>query len=283
MRLTTEQHQADWASRVEYYAREAVDKTRPFAEALVAFVDPPPGARVLDVATGPGVVAIEAAKRVGLAGVVVAADFIPHWEPHVAAAAQAAGAGNVEFKTMPAEALAFASDSFDVVLCQFGLMFIPDPARALGEMHRVLRPGGALGVAVWSVAERVGLFLMSRMLGAALPPPPGEPPPSPTSMGEPGLIERLVADAGFTRVTVERVTRAFDVADAETAWREWSETPGSPMAGGLASLSGAERDRLRRDVIAALEQYRQGDLLSIPSEAILVKGVKPAGASTDSE
>jgi SAM-dependent methyltransferase len=276
MTMTNERRQAEWVERVEYYAREAVDKTRPFAEALVALVDPPAGARVLDVATGPGVVAVEAAKRVGPAGEVLATDFIPDWEPFVAAAAREAGVTTVSFATMPAEALGLPDDAFDVALCQFGLMFVPDAPRALTEMRRVLRPGGTVGVSVWSVAEKVGLFLMSRILGAALPPPPGDPPPSPTSMGDPGLIEGLVAKAGFENPTVERVTRSFVLVDAETAWREWSEAPGSPAARGLQSLSPAERDGVRRDVIAALEGYRRGEAIEITSEAILVRATKPA-------
>ncbi len=282
MTAPTDPRQADWAQRVEYYAREAVDKTRPFAEALVALIDPPAGARVLDVATGPGVAAIEAAKWIGPTGSVIAADFIPHWEPHVRRAMRETGVTNVDFRTMPADALDLPDASMDIVLCQFGLMFVPDPSRALVEMRRVLRPGGTLGVGVWSIAEKVGLFLMSRILGAMLPPPPGDPPPSPLSMGEPGLIEELVFGAGFEKVAVERVTRSFTLADAETAWREWSEQPDSPAAAGLASLSESERDRVRREVIAALETYRRGDEIAVESEAILVTAVKP-GERWDSE
>jgi SAM-dependent methyltransferase len=272
---TIEQRQAEWAERVDYYAREAVDKTRPFAEALVALVAPPPGSRVLDVASGPGVVAIEAARRIGPAGAVLATDFIADWEPYITAAAEDAGVTTVEFRTMAAESLDLPDGSVDVALCQFGLMFVPDAPHALGELRRVLRPGGLLGVAVWSVAEKVGLFVMARILGDALPPPPGDPPPSPVSMGEPGLIEGLITAAGFEDLTVERVIRSFDLEDAETAWRVWSEAPGNPAARGLASLTPGERERVRCDIIAALEQFRQEDAITVPSEAILVRAVKP--------
>jgi SAM-dependent methyltransferase len=283
MTPTNEQRQAEWAERVEYYAREAVDKTRPFAASLVDLVDPPIGARVLDVATGPGVAAIEAAKRIGPTGSVIATDFIPQWAPHVVKSSREGGVATVQFRTMSADALAFPDDSFDVALCQFGLMFVPDPPQALAELRRVLRPGGTLGVVVWSVAEKVGLFLMSRILGAALPPPPGDPPPSPVSMGEPGLIEGLVAAAGFEILAVERVTHSFELVDAEAAWRDWSEAAGSPAAQGLQSLSLEERDRVRGEVIAALEAYRQGDAITVASEAILVKAVKPEEPALGSE
>ncbi|MFN8594463.1 MAG: methyltransferase domain-containing protein [Thermomicrobiales bacterium] len=274
MTASDEQRRTEWAERVEYYAREAVDKTRPFAEALVALVDPAPGARVLDIATGPGVVAVAAARSVGPAGSVLATDLVPEWESYVASAAREAGVANVTFAEMPANHLALPDESFDVALCQFGLMFVSDALAALGEMRRVLRPGGVVGVTVWSVPEKVGIFSMSRILGAALPPPPGEPAPSPTSMGEPGLIEGLVAAAGFQDLVVERITRYATMPSPEEAWRQWSESPGNPAARGLASLSPPERERIRDEIIAVLEPFRDGDGVSVPSEAILVKATK---------
>jgi SAM-dependent methyltransferase len=267
----SEQRRAEWLDRMDGYARDATPKTRPFAEALVAMVAPPPGARVLDVATGSGSVAVEAGKRVGPGGSVLATDFMPEWEPYVARLAADEGLENIAFATMPAEALDLPDASFDAVLCQFGLMFVSDRVQALREMRRVLRPGGRLGVSVWSVPETVGIFLISRIVGSALPPPAGEPPPpSPMALGEPGLIEGLVAEAGFGEIVVERVTRFATVVDAEEEWRRWSDAAFNPAAQGLASLPQDEQDRLRDEAIAALEAFREGEVMQVPSEAIVV-------------
>src|SRR5262249_61268519 len=121
-------------------------------------------------------------------------------------AATAADVKYVTFAAMPAEALDLPDESFDNVLCQFGLMFVPSPVTALREMRRVLRPGGKLGVTVWSVPEKVGIFLLARIVMAALPPAAGAGW-SPMAMGEPGLIEGLVSEAGFSDVHSERQTR----------------------------------------------------------------------------
>ena len=139
----SERQREEWTARVESFARDAAPRTRPFAEALVELVPPPRDGRVLDVATGTGLVAVEAARLVGPGGAVLATDFIPDWEAHVAATSAEAGVINVGFAAMPAEALAFPDVAFDVVYCQFGLMFVPDPVGALREMRRVLRPTGA--------------------------------------------------------------------------------------------------------------------------------------------
>ena len=190
VRLASDRRRAEWTERVERYARDAAPRTRPFAEALVAFLPPPVGAQVLDVATGTGLVAVEAARRVGPRGSVLATDFLPAWEPFVRTTVSAARVANVMFATMPAEALALPDASFDVAYCQFGLMFVPEPIRALREMRRVLRPGGRIGIAVWSVPEKVGIFLIQRTVAPKLPPATGEASPSPMSMGAPGLIVR---------------------------------------------------------------------------------------------
>jgi SAM-dependent methyltransferase len=267
----SEQQRAAWTDRVEGYAREAAAKNLPFAAALVDMAAPRPGDRVLDVATGPGIVAVEAARQVAPDGSVLATDFIPDWEPYVQQAARAASIANIEFRTMPAEALDLPEASFDVVLCQFGLMFMPEPVQALREMRRVLRPGGTLGVAVWSVPEKVGIFLVPRLVGAALPPPPeGEAQPSPLGMGAPGLVESLVAEAGFGNVTVERQTHTYERANAEDEWRHWAEDPVNPLARGLATLPESRREEIRAEALATLEGWRDGAVIRVPSEAILV-------------
>jgi SAM-dependent methyltransferase len=176
---------------------------------------------------------------------------------------------NVRFATMPAEALDVADESFDVVYCQFGLMFVPDPVAALRDMRRALRPGGRLGVAVWSTLEKVGIFLVSRIVSPALP-QEGEPPASPLGMAAPGLLEGLVSEAGFRDSDVQLVTRHYDIADPEAEWQRWSADPISPISRGLHELPESERERLRGEVIAAFESFRVGEVIRVPSEAIVV-------------
>jgi len=222
------------------------------------------------VATGTGLVAVEAARRVGPDGEVLATDFLLAWEPYVRATASAARVTNVTFTSMPAEALALPDAAFDVAYCQFGLMFVPEPARALSEMRRVLRPGGRVGISVWSVPEKVGLFLIQRVVAPALPPTTGEAPPSPMSMGAPGLIEDLVTEAGFRDVVRHSETIFHDIADPEIEWQQWRENFVMPDGGGLERLPTDVQQQLHDDVIAAFESFRYGDAIRVPSEAILV-------------
>lgn len=107
-----------------------------------------PGQSVLDVACGTGVLARAVAQRVGQKGSVVGVD--PN-EGMLAVARRKAPA--IEWRNGHAESLPFNANSFDAVVCQFGLMFFEDRRTAIQEMMRVLRPGGRLAVAVWDSIE----------------------------------------------------------------------------------------------------------------------------------
>jgi SAM-dependent methyltransferase len=260
----------DWGARAARYAESAADQTARLAELLVDAVDIHSGDAVLDVATGPGVVAVEAARRVGPARRVLATDRVPGWADQVAARAAAAGLTNVEFQEMDAERLVLPDRAFDVVLCQLGLMLVPDPDRALREMHRVLRVGGRLGVAVWSTLDRVAVFRVGTQALRRFMPPPPPGAPGPLRLSAPGLVEGLVAAAGFDDVRASRPTLEFEIADPDELWR-FRVADGPPaVRQAIDALAPAERERVRAEYLAELEGYRRGGRIVLPNEAIVV-------------
>ena len=108
--------------------------------------------QVLDIATGTGLAAEAAAEAVGPTGHVLAADISPAM---ITKARERLGVRpNVAFATEDAQALTLADQSFDKVICNMGLMYLPDPARGLAEFRRVLRPGGRAAVSVFTRADR---------------------------------------------------------------------------------------------------------------------------------
>ncbi len=121
----------------------------PWARELLAFVAPSSGDLVLDVAAGTGAVAHAAAPIVGPGGRVIASDVSPLMVAGVRCEATDDRAA-VEALESPADHLALPDGVIDAVYCQQGLQFMSDRHAAITEMIRVLRPGGALGIAVWS-------------------------------------------------------------------------------------------------------------------------------------
>jgi len=156
-----------------------------------------PGHRVLDVGCGTGVVARAARPRVGPTGAVTGVDV----NDGMLAVARRADP-EVLWRQGAAESLPFGDGSFDRVVCQFALMFLVDRAAALGEMARVLAPGGRVAIATWSSADRCPgyaamIALLDRLFGASA----ADALRAPFSLGAPDELRALVG-AAFPGVEV---------------------------------------------------------------------------------
>jgi ubiquinone/menaquinone biosynthesis C-methylase UbiE len=140
----------------------------PLARRLLDAVEVGPGDHVLDVGTGTGLVAFPAAARVGAEGTVLGVDIS---EEMLATAREKTGRmlepGHVAFRIMDAQALTLPDASFDVVVSLFAIHHLPDPAAAVREMHRVVRPGGRLAVAVGSGPPLLSSAAARRAVGRA--------------------------------------------------------------------------------------------------------------------
>jgi len=129
----------------------------PCATQLLDLAAVEPGERVLDVACGTGIVARRAAARVGAGGVVAGSD-VNEGMLEVAAATAIDLPVRIEWHRADATALPLPDGAFDVVCCQQGLQFVPDPPLALREARRVLTPGGRLALAVWRSIDHHPVF-----------------------------------------------------------------------------------------------------------------------------
>ncbi len=132
---------------------------RPWAKLLLDELQLLPGECVVDVAAGPGTVAGLAAERIGRTGRVIATDISPPMLAVARSKPHPAGSASIEYVESGAAPLLVADSVADVVCCQQGLQFFPDRLGALREMHRVLKPTGRLGVAVWDELPTCTIWL----------------------------------------------------------------------------------------------------------------------------
>jgi len=226
------------------------------------------GARVLDIATGSGEPALTAARAAGPSGKVVAVDMSPAMLAVARERIAAAALHNVELVESDAESLKLDANSFDAVLCRWGLMFMPDLEGLLRGLHRALKPGGRFATAVWSGADKVPMCGLARaairQITGIVPPPNA---PDPLKLADSSILERALAGAGFREVKLERliVTFEFPSADAFADFR-------SGIGGTRATLSTMPADvarRVREAVVTAAQQYGAADgVVRLANEAI---------------
>ena len=145
-----------WDRAVDYYEASWAAQLKPAQDRLLTLAALQPGERVLELACGTGLVTFRVAEAVGPDGRVEATDISEKMGQFTAAEATRRGLAQVRCSRMGAESLDFPDDSFDAVLCALGLMYVPDVAAALAEMHRVLAPGGRAVAAVWGARHRCG-------------------------------------------------------------------------------------------------------------------------------
>ncbi|WP_424951594.1 class I SAM-dependent methyltransferase [Deinococcus sp.] len=241
----------------------------PWAQLLVGQAAIRAGERVLDVACGTGAVARRAAWQVGAGGQVSALDLNPVMLEVARRQSVPEGAA-ITWVQGSAQSLPFPDGSFEVVLCQHGLPFFPDPALALAEMRRVLRPGGRLLVTVWRSLDHSPLFsalneAAVRLIGL---PVYG----APFVLGAPGMIERLLVGAGFEEALVSEQTRELCFATPEhfVARNLQASSAAIPM---LAALDETERtklaERMQSEMGALLAASTRGEMLVTPMTGII--------------
>jgi ubiquinone/menaquinone biosynthesis C-methylase UbiE len=192
-----------WARQAVHYDSLVGQMTRQAVAALLAAVNLRSGAKLLDVASGPGYVAAEAAG-LGLdaIGVDIAEDMVNEGRRRFA---------GTRFEIGDAEHLRYADASFDAVTCAFGMLHFPRPGKAVAQSYRVLRPGGRFAFTVWCGPEKAKVIALiseavQRFAGASVALPAG---PGTFALSDPWILAALMEAAKFTDVQIDELPCFF--------------------------------------------------------------------------
>jgi ubiquinone/menaquinone biosynthesis C-methylase UbiE len=242
-----------------------------FGRRLVELAEIRTGEAVLDLASGRGASLIPAAQAVGPNGRVVGVDLAPTMVDRLRADLEQLGIAHASVQVGDVMNLDLGDDGFDVALCGFTLMLLPDPTRAVAEMVRVLRPGGRVAVSMPTGAGPQWAFLgelMVQFASRAVRPFPPRPQTTPLDLAA------LLRDAGLDGTRVVDEIEAFSFASTDTWWTwVWSQGMRAYLEvlpdDALDELHAAADERLRQlagadgsiplrqDVRYALAHHRQ--------------------------
>jgi len=258
---------AGWGARAE----ELQEAAGAVSAWLVEAIRPQPGQTVLELAAGPGVTGFLAAELVQPGGTLISSDFA---EPMLEVARQRAtaqGLDNVEFRVVDAESIDLDTASVDGVLCRWGYMLMADPAAALGETRRVLRPGGRVALAAWDGPEANpwATAMMPSLLKRSLVPVPDPKDPGMFAFAGPGKIEGLLGDAGFLDVEVGAVDVEMVYDDAGD-WLAVTTDCSRPFADAMAEVDDATKAQVAEEIAQVLEPFRADDAkLHLPGRSLV--------------
>ena len=257
---------AGWQQAAAHYTATFARATSGFTDGSLDAARVGAGMRVLDLACGPGLVAVAAVERRALP---VGLDF----SSAMLALARADHPG-IPFTEGDAEALPFADGSFDAVVANFGIHHVPDPALALCEACRLLRRGGRIAFTTWAApAENIAWKLLFDAIAthgdmsAAKTPPPGG------SLRKPEDLLRLLKAAGFAGIEARQVRRKWRVAAARDLLEGFRR--GTVRT---AALIEAQPPAVLPAIEAAIARsaaaYCQPDGFAVPIVALLASGVR---------
>jgi SAM-dependent methyltransferase len=242
------------AENYENYFVPAIGE--PLAIDLIEFAALRPQERVLDVACGTGVVTRLAMQRVGSSGTVTGLDI----NPGMIAVARSVTSTEqpVEWQEASAESIPLPDESFDVVLCQMGLQFMPDKQAALREIRRVLKPGGRLIINVPGPTPRM-FSIITKALERHIGTDAVQVVSMVFSLHDPTELQSLLNGAGFHDVSIKPYSKLLNLpAPKDFLWQYVNSTP---LSGAVAQADDEQLASLEQEVVRLWDEFVEDNSL----------------------
>lgn len=270
--MAANQNQPDWSDMAEKFDLW-LPQIEPVGNALLNVLAGRPGDEILDVASGTGEPALSLARRLNGEAMITGVDAAEGMVKVAQSKVEKEGLQGIQFKTMPAEKLSFEDKTFHKVMCRFGVMLFQDPAKGLREMHRVLKVGGRVVLAVWSSVEHMPTMRWHSELFKDRLPAENQPPlEAATSLGDPELLESMMKQAGFHGVQV--IAKNFDYK-FDTFGDYWDLIEASEiLKRQMDAIPPEQHAMIRNEMAQFADEFMTADGLVIPHQYLIASAVK---------
>ena len=230
----------------------------PLARILIERARPKPGEHVLDAACGTGIVARLVAPMVGRSGRTVGFDYDP-----IMIEMAGSLAPEIEWRQGDLQNLPFPDGFYDLVICQQGLQYLPDPGAGLRQMHRVLRTGGRMVLATWSdLAKSPGHVLLFQALAATIGPDRAQPVG--WSLADEAKLLQLVSAAGFVSVATTTISLQTRYPSARAFVEIVLKGSSKITREELAQIPADRKAAFINEVAMHLRDYETSNALNLP-------------------
>jgi ubiquinone/menaquinone biosynthesis C-methylase UbiE len=254
-------YHSDWASKGRGPFRSTAE--------LVKAADIRPDDRVLDIACGTGAVSMQVARLLGPSGILVGIDFS---RGALDIARSSIPTGN--FVEMDAENLGL-NMKFDRIVCQYALMFFPDPARVLRRLWTLLKAGGRLAMAVHGTPEGVPYFstVMEPVL-RHIPDIRPEGAPTVHRFGNKADLEKVIASAGFSDIVIEEFVFEYEAGAFEEYWSDYMSTTANSIRVTIESKGVGVVSEIKAEVEKKAQKFIEGDRIRFPWQVLIATATR---------
>lgn len=258
-----------WDAAASHYHTGWEQQLKPAQDTLFRMVEVRQGQRVIETACGSGLFTLRLANAVGPKGRVIATDLSQGMIDDLLNRIDTSKITNVTTLRMPAEKLDQPANAFDAALCALGLMYTPNPAKAVAEMARVVAPGGTVAALVWGERRHCGWAEVFPIVDARVA---SEVCPMFFGTGAPKALIRTFEQAGLRDINEHRQTEVLRFED-EAAVLD-AVLLGGPVALAVKRFDKATWEEVCEEFLASVSAYRNADgSYSIPGEFVSVSGV----------
>jgi ubiquinone/menaquinone biosynthesis C-methylase UbiE len=261
-----------WDKAAQDYERFWAAQLEPAQDLLLELADIHSGEHVLDVACGTGLVSFRAAAATGPSGHVMGVDISECMVERARQEADRLGVRHASFQRMDAEMLDVRDAQFGAAICALGLMYVPDPLRALREMYRATAPGGRAVAAVWGARKHCGWAEIFPIVESRVQ---SDVCPMFFRLGTGDTLGETFLEAGFTDIRAERLATVLTYESEEQAIG--AAFAGGPVAMAYSRFDESTRRAAHADYIQSIAAFRRGAGYEVPGEFVVVRGDNRAG------
>lgn len=258
-----------WDKASSYYENFWQLNLKPAHDLLMEMADIKTGEKVIDIAAGTGLISFRAAEAVGNEGLVLATDISEKMVEIGNRLSKEKNYSNTNFERMDAEELNAPDNHFDVALCALGLMYVPDPIKALKEMYRVVKPGGRVIAAVWGQRQHCGWAEIFEIVDRRVA---SEVCPMFFNLGNPSVLDMNFTAAGFSNVHSKKITTQLFYESGEDACG--AAFVGGPVAMAYNKFPQNVKEEAHKEYLDSIASYRQVNRYILPGEFVVGFGRK---------